>query len=78
MTGDHRLADQDSLSFLRIQMTPIDRKTAETADLEALLDRVKRSTARATKAIEEAPRFVADSETRIRRLESGRGRRKAG
>ncbi len=62
--------------FARRAMAQLDRDTADPADLDALLDRVKRSTARANRAIGEAVRFVAESEKRIRRLESGRRERK--
>jgi uncharacterized protein (DUF1778 family) len=63
--------------FARRAMARLDRDAADPADLEALLERVKRSTAQANRAIGGALRFVAESEKRIRRLESGRGERRA-
>lgn len=63
--------------FARRAMATFPAESVETVDLERLLDRVKASTARASRAVDDALRFVAESETRIERFGSARSKREA-
>ncbi|OGA69020.1 MAG: hypothetical protein A3G83_04835 [Betaproteobacteria bacterium RIFCSPLOWO2_12_FULL_68_20] len=56
--------------FARRAMASFDAEESASRDMERLLERVKASTARASKAIDEALRFVAESQQRIERLEA--------
>lgn len=63
--------------FARRAMAGFPTESVDTADLEQLLERVKASSARASRAMDDALRFVARSQQRIERLESARTERKA-